>query len=249
MSRRKKGSGTHSHKSTSSSRVMRTCIFVLTPFLIAALMCGAAGGVLYASLKQYKPAIEYAFGANSPEVKSVRTLNKYKDDDAPDQIGKVEVDTSSGTEVKEIVYPYYGDYYASLTIEAADMIDIPVYSGQDPEILEKGPGWYNASSFIGRPGNVVIAGHNHTDFKNLPDVKEGDEVILETSYVKITYKVEETVSFHEKDYTYVFPTEDDRLTLYTCWNNGKLGMSEYRLAKICRPVKTEWKNIERGGEE
>lgn len=223
---------------------MRTAIFVLTPFLIAALMCGVTGAAAYTSFRQYKSAVEFAFGGDSPEVKGLRTLNKYKDDDAPDQVGKVEVETSEGTQKKDIIYPYYGDYYASLTIKAADMNDIPVYSGQDPEILEKGPGWYNASSFIGRPGNVVISGHNHTDFKNLPDVEEGDEVILETSYVKITYVVDETVTFHEKDYTYVFPTDDDRLTLYTCWNNGKLGMSEYRLAKICKPVKTEWKDIE-----
>lgn len=247
MSRRKKGS--HSHRGTSSSRVMRTFVFVLTPFLITAVICGVAWVILHGTLGKYKPTIEYAFGAASPEVKGLRTLNKYKDDDAPDQIGEVEVDTGSGTETRKILYPYYGDLYATLDIPAADMSGIPVYSGQAPELLEKGAGWYNGSSFIGRPGNVVIAGHNHTDFKNLFEVKEGDEVILETSYCRITYVVEETVEFHEKDYTYVFPTEDDRLTLYTCQNNGKLGLSEYRLAKICRPVSSEWKDIETEAQE
>ena len=50
--------------------------------------------------------------------------------------------------------------------------------------------------------------------------------------------------FHMKDYQYVRPTSDDRLTMYTCWNEGRLGMSEYRLAVICKLTKREWKKVE-----
>lgn len=184
-----------------------------------------------------------AFGGTPMEVRNLRTLNKYKDDDAPDQIREIEVEVNGEPETHTIVYPYYGDFYATLNCEAAGMKDIPVYSGQDPDVLQYGAGWYNGSVYIGKPGNVVIAGHNHTDFYNLPKCEIGDIVTLETVYCKCTYIISERVVFHEKDYTYVYPTDDDRLTMYTCWNNGRLGMSEYRLAFICKLQDIEWKEV------
>lgn len=214
-----------------------------------ALLCGASVLTLTKPYNEYvKKYVDTAFGDVSPDVKSVRTLNPYRDDDAPLQVREIEVEVEDQgqkkTEKATMIYPYYGDRYATLNCEAAGMKDIPVYSGQNNDILEWGAGWYNGSSYIGRPGNVVIAGHNHTYFYYLPNCQVGDIVTLETDYCKITYTVRERVVFHETDYTYVFPTEDDRLTLYTCWNNGYLGMSEYRLAIICDPIKTEWKEVE-----
>ena len=231
---------THKHK-TSSSRVLRTFTYVLTPFLILVVLCSAVVLVLYKPFREYKPYIDLAFGGASMEVRNLRTLNKYRDDDAPDQVKEISVDVNGTQETHTIVYPHYGDRYATLNCEAAGMKDIPVYSGTATDVLEYGAGWYNGSVYIGRPGNVVIAGHNHTFFYNLPKCEIGDIVTLETSYCKCTYIVNERVVFHEKDYKYVYPTEDDRLTMYTCWNNGKLGMSEYRLAYICKLENIEWK--------
>ena len=228
---------------TSSSRVLRTFTYVLTPFLILIILCSATVLMLFKPFKQYKPYIDMAFGATPMHVRNLRTLNKYKDDNAPDQIREIEVNVNGAQEMHTIVYPYYGDRYATLNCEAAGMKDIPVYSGTASDVLEYGAGWYNGSVYIGRPGNVVIAGHNHTFFFNLPKCEIGDIVTLETSYCKCTYIINERVVFHEKDYTYVYPTDDDRLTMYTCWNNGKLGMSEYRLAYICKLQEIEWKEV------
>ncbi|MBQ8107571.1 MAG: class D sortase [Ruminococcus sp.] len=242
-----KHSRAHSSKKSSSTRVLRAVTYVLTPFLMLSLLFGAAMLILSKPYNDnIKDYVDTAFGDVTPEVKSLRTLNRYRNDDAPVLAKEIEVpDEESGESKKAtMIYPYYGDRYATLNCESAGMKDIPVYSGQADDILEWGAGWYNGSSYIGRPGNVVIAAHNHTYFYYLPNCQEGDIVTLETEYCKITYTVREKVVFHEKDYTYVFPTEDDRLTLYTCWNNGYLGMSEYRLAVICDPIKTEWKEVE-----
>ena len=228
---------------TSSSGVLRTFTYVLTPFLMLVILCSVTVLVFGKPFKQYKPYLDIAFGATPMQVRNLRTLNRYKDDDAPDQIKEVEVNVNGNVETHTIVYPYYGDFYATLNCENAGLKDVPVYSGQSDDVLQYGAGWYNGSVYIGRPGNVVIAGHNHTDFYNLPKCEIGDIVTLETSYCKCTYIVNERVVFHEKDYTYVYPTDDDRLTLYTCWNNGKLGMSEYRLAMICKLEKIEWKEV------
>ena len=153
---------------TSSSRVLRTFTYVLTPFLILIILCSATVLMLFKPFKQYKPYIDMAFGATPMHVRNLRTLNKYKDDNAPDQIREIEVNVNGAQEMHTIVYPYYGDRYATLNCEAAGMKDIPVYSGTASDVLEYGAGWYNGSVYIGRPGNVVIAGHNHTFFFNLP---------------------------------------------------------------------------------
>ena len=229
----------HKHK-TSSSRVLRTVTYVLTPFLILVLLCSTAVLALFKPFKNFKPYLDTTFGATPMEVRNLRTINKYRDDDAPDQIKEVEVEVNGKQETHTMVYPYYGDYYAEPNCEAAGLKKVPVYSGQDAYVLEKGAGWYNGSVFIGRPGNVVIAGHNHTFFYNLPKCEIGDVVTLETSYCKCTYIIDERVVFHESDYTYVYPTDDDRLTMYTCWHEGRLGMSQYRLAFICTLKDIEW---------
>ncbi|MBO4867628.1 MAG: class D sortase [Ruminococcus sp.] len=233
----------HKHK-TSSSRVLRTVTYVLTPFLILVILCSTAVLALFKPFKDFKPYLDTTFGATPMEVRNLRTINKYRDDDAPDQVKEVEIEINGKQETHTMVYPYYGDYYAELNCEAAGMKNIPVYSGQDNYVLEKGAGWYNGSVFIGRPGNVVIAGHNHTFFYNLPKCEIGDVVTLETCYCKCTYIIDERVVFHESDYTYVYPTDDDRLTMYTCWNEGRLGMSQYRLAFICKLKDIEWKEVE-----
>lgn len=233
----------HKHKGSSSSGVLRTFTYVLTPFLILAILCSVSYLTLIEKYTENKNIISMVFGAETPEVKSLRTLNKYHDDDVPIQMQEIEVEVNGEEEQHTIIYPYYGDFYGYLTIENAGMINIPVYAGQADDILNWGAGWYSSSAYIGRPGNVVLAGHNHTYFYYLPRCKVGDTVVLETDFIKLTYEITERVVFHETDYTYVYPTGDDRLTLYTCWNNGRLGMSEWRLCYICKPVETEWKDV------
>lgn len=248
MSRKSKRRPTaRGQNQASSSKVLRAVTFVLTPFLITAILFSFTAIGLNKPYNKIKPYTDLAFGASAPDAANVSTLNKAVDDDPePTVVKEIEVDVEgTGEKTKaQMVYPYYGDFYATLNCESAGMKDIKVYSGTSNEVLYWGAGWYNGSVYIGNPGNVVIAGHNHTDFYYLPNMNIGDEVTLETSYVKITYICEESVVFHETDYTYVMPTEDDRLTLYTCWNNGYLGMSEWRLAKICKPVEWEWKEVE-----
>ncbi len=231
-----------SGKGTSSNRVLRTITFVLTPFLMSALLFGVVALAAAKPFAAAKPYVNIVFNNDDNSIKNARTINKYRDDNAPVQ--KKEVEDGATGEKHTMVYPYYGDKYATLNCEAAGMNDIPVYSGTTNDILAEGAGWYNGSVYIGHVGNVVLAGHNHTYFYNLPKCKKGDEVTLETSYVKQTYMVTDIEIFHEDDQTYVRPTDDDRLTMYTCWNNGMLGMSEYRIAVICELTDREWKEVE-----
>ena len=239
------GVARHHHKHSSSNKVVRTVTFVLTPFLILAICVCIVIIIMTKPYNMAKPYADMIFDVSNAltrEAENVRTLNKYRDDDAPLQIKKYK-DSETGEE-HAIIYPYLGDRYGTLNCKAAGMKDLPIFSGDTEDILTKGIGWFNGSVFIGHKGNVVLAAHNHTFFINLPNCKVGDEVVIDTDYVKQTYIVTQKEVFHMTDYQWVRPTTDDRLTMYTCWNEGRLGMSEYRLAVICKLTKREWKKVE-----
>ena len=220
---------------TSSKRAMRTTLFVLTPLLMLLIILSAAVLLFLKPYNYFKPYANIVFRNTAPSS-SLRTLNSYRDDDAPDLSATITVDEKQ----HDIVYPYYGDCYAALNCENAGLNDIPVFWGDSPDLLEKGAGQFNGSVYIGEKGNVVISGHNHTYFYNLKNCKTGDIITLETSYGVFTYKVSELVYFKDSDLTYIYPSEEDRLTLYTCWNNGMLGMSDTRLGVICELISKEF---------
>lgn len=238
------------HNHSSSNRVLRAVTFVLTPFLILVLtgsLCVLLLAKPYGAAKPFADMVfdtsQSSYVETAAEGTNLNSLNIYRDDDAPINLKEV-VDEETG-ERHSIIYPYYGDYYGTVTCESAGMNEIPIYSGQGDDILLRGAGWFNGSVFIGQEGNVVLAAHNHTYFRNLPNCNVGDTVVIDTDFVRQTYIVTDKQVFHQSDYTYVRPTDDDRLTMYTCWNNGRLGMSEYRLAIICELQEREWKEVDK----
>lgn len=115
------------------------------------------------------------------------------------------------------------------------------------DLLAKGVVQSNYSAYIGATGRVVLAAHNHTYFRYLPNILVGDQVILKTDYGKFTYEVTETKVLPDTDTSLLYydvtadPPVDD-LILYTCWNNGYMGLSDQRLYVICKVVSKEYKN-------
>ncbi|SDB49888.1 sortase A [Ruminococcaceae bacterium FB2012] len=247
MSERNSAHAEHAHhrKHSSSNKVLRTVTFVLTPFLMLLFVLGVFLLVLLKPYNDVKPYIKLVFSSNVSQTNSDSQVNIYRPDDLELNVKEVEIEKDNTKESHTIIYPYYGDLYATLNIENAGMKDLPVYCGCADDLLEKGVGWFNGSNYIGKVGNVVLAAHNHTYFYLLPQVKEGDIVTLETDYVKMTYIVKQRVIYHKDDLTYVMPMDGtDRLTMFTCWNNGMLGMSDERLGIICDVVSREWKDVE-----
>jgi sortase A len=60
-------------------------------------------------------------------------------------------------------------------------VDLIVLAGISGRTLAFGPGWLQASSWPGRPGTTVIAGHRDTHFAFLGSIKPGDDIDLETA--------------------------------------------------------------------
>lgn len=134
----------------------------------------------------------------------------------------------------EIIRPVFGEQYAVLECEAISL-SVPVYWGSNAELLERGACQTSSSKVIGEAGNAVIDAHVNTFFADLHQVVPGDTVVLYTQYGIFTYEVTEQITFENTDKTYVVPTEDTRLTLYTC-KQQVLGTSTTRVGVICKPV-------------
>lgn len=135
------------------------------------------------------------------------------------------------SEEGEVIRPVFGEQYAVLRCEAAQ-IEVPVYWGSTPELLERGACQSSSSNVIGETGNVVIDAHVNTFFANLGEMQPGDTAVLYTKYGVFTYTVRELVTFENTDKRYVLPTAEDQLTLYTC-QAQVLGTSTTRIGVLC----------------
>lgn len=105
------------------------------------------------------------------------------DDDTPATGGAAE------GEVTPVVIP--GDAIALLRIPAlGPEYEVPILSGTDLSILDRGVGHYPSTADPGVVGNFAVAGHRVTHgepFKRLLELDEGDEVIVETRDKIFTY--------------------------------------------------------------
>lgn len=66
-------------------------------------------------------------------------------------------------------------------------------NGTSPDDLTKGPGVYPETSFPGVPGTTAVAGHRTTylaPFRNIDELKTGDDIVVEMPYGRFTYDVE-----------------------------------------------------------
>ncbi len=145
----------------------------------------------------------------------------------------------------EITRPKFGEQYAVLQCKSAE-IEVPVYWGSSSELLDRGACQSSSSTVLGDTGNVVIDAHVNTYFANLDKIKEGDEVVLFTEYGVFTYKARELVTFENTDKKYVIPSDEDRLTLYTC-QAQVLGTSTTRVGVLCELVSKQF--YQTSGEE
>lgn len=90
-------------------------------------------------------------------------------------------------------------------------------------------GWHESSALLGQPGNTVINGHHNIYgkvFARLVDLQPGDIIIaygLQQAYVyQVTNKMilpekHQALDVRMDNARWILPSEDERLTLVTCW--------------------------------
>jgi len=102
-----------------------------------------------------------------------------------------------------------------------------VLEGASPRILAFGPARLLSSAPPGEAGNIAVAGHRTSWFRRLEEVKTGDVLELEwldsRSHVfrNRAYQVKAIRIVKPDDVELLAPTDDDALTLITCYPFGR----------------------------
>jgi len=124
-------------------------------------------------------------------------------------------------------YPKLGSDLGKVVISSISL-NYPLIHGDDDDALERGIGHYAGSTLPGENGNVVIAGHRDTVFRNLGKVKIGDIITLETYYGTYKYKASKIRIVDKNDLTVVVPKDKETLTIYTCYPFEYIGHAPQR---------------------
>lgn len=109
-------------------------------------------------------------------------------------------------------------------------------------------GWHDTSALLGSPGNTVINGHSNgygDAFKDLADLKNGDIIEVYAENYRYTYTVAnvlilkerwEPIEIRMENAQWINQSEDERLTLISCWPNNS---STHRLVVVAIPLGVE----------
>ena len=107
-------------------------------------------------------------------------------------------------------------------------------------------GWHGTSAPLGVAGNTVLSGHHNVHgevFKSLVDLNPGDLVIVQSEKHYFRYVIVNRMILPEKyapleerleNARWILPSEDERLTLITCWPYES---NTHRLILVARPEK------------
>jgi sortase A len=98
-------------------------------------------------------------------------------------------------------------------------LDSVLVEGTDTDTLRTGPGRYPDTAVPGQGRTVGIAGHRTTylaPFRNIDDLEDGDEVIVEMPYATFTYEIERIDIVEPTDVQIVKDAGYERVVLTAC---------------------------------
>jgi sortase A len=105
-----------------------------------------------------------------------------------------------------------------IAIPAIDL-DAVIVQGTDTATLQKGPGHYPRTGLPGQRTTIGIAGHRTTylaPFRDIDEIEQGDELVVELPYGAFTYAVEKTRIVDPSAVRIVRDVEYERLVLTAC---------------------------------
>jgi LPXTG-site transpeptidase (sortase) family protein len=112
-------------------------------------------------------------------------------------------------------------------------------------------GWLKTSALLGKPGNTALTGHHNIAgevFRNLVKLQPGDSVILYAHDQAFYYEVASRRILPERGQSdevrranarWIQPTDDERITLITCWPYTS---NTHRLVIVAKPIAPEKSN-------
>lgn len=117
-----------------------------------------------------------------------------------------------------------------------------VLDGATPRTLAFGPARLYSGANFGEPGNLVLAGHRTSWFRPLETVAKDDSIQI-TWFDKRarqhsrTYQVSKIQIVNPEDVSLLAPTDEDALTLITCYPFGHGPSSPQRFVVRAEPPK------------
>jgi sortase A len=108
----------------------------------------------------------------------------------------------------------------SIFIPALWNAPAPLVQGDGWEQLKKGVGQHPGTADPGEPGNMVVSAHNDIFgelFRDLDQLKPGDEIRLTTATREVLYRVTGTTIVEPTDVGVMAPTTRATLTLISCY--------------------------------
>jgi sortase A len=107
-------------------------------------------------------------------------------------------------------------------------LSVMVLPGVDARALNGGVGHIPGTASPGEPGNVGIAGHRDGFFRGLEQITTGDVMRLTTPRGSCDYRVQWTRIVEPHDVEVLAGTDDDAITLVTCYPFRILGSAPKR---------------------
>ena len=114
-----------------------------------------------------------------------------------------------------------------------------VRSGVDTKTLKRSVGHVPSTALPGEPGNVGLAAHRDSFFRNLSGVRRGDVIRIVTPEGKFAYEVESTKIVTPKNVEVLNPTKENFVTLVTCYPFNYVGSAPKRFIVRAKQVSQE----------
>ena len=108
--------------------------------------------------------------------------------------------------------------------------------GSDEKTLKRAVGLVPGTALPGQPGNVGVAAHRDTFFRNLRGVQIGDRINLTTPSGDWEYEVESTKIVRPNNVEVLDPTPEPAMTLVTCYPFNYVGHAPKRFIVRARQI-------------
>jgi sortase A len=140
------------------------------------------------------------------------------------------------------------DYQASLQADLPPVLgvlrapglglEVPVYSTDSDLTMDRGAGVIDGMAYPHEGGNIGIAGHRDGYFRALKDIQVGDALELQTLMGPKYFRVSETRIVEMADTGVLEDTDEQTLTLVTCYPFYYVGHAPQRFIVIATLDKT-----------
>jgi sortase A len=109
-----------------------------------------------------------------------------------------------------------GDVLGRIQIPRLGM-EVAILEGTTSQTLRLGVGHIKGTALPGEPGNIGIAGHRDTYFRDLRDIRNGDEIQIQTTTGQVSYEVDSMQIVAPGDTGMLASTTRSTITLVTCY--------------------------------